>query len=199
MENRDWVVYLIRCSDGSLYCGITNDLENRLKEHDEGKGAKYTRSRGPFELVAASSKMSKSDALRFEYRIKQLPSGKKIIELIKGKEGTAMNLKKELNKVNRQIQALTTKVEKLIVATDKIKNPKAAKANPAKKAVGGKKANLTAIDSVLKIIKQSKKGVNTATLMKKTGFNEKKIFNNIYKLKQQGKIRTEAKGIYLLA
>ena len=77
MENRDWAVYLLRCSDGSLYCGITNNLQKRLAEHDSGKGAKYTRSRRPVELVAVSSKMSKSDALKFEYRVKQLPSGLK--------------------------------------------------------------------------------------------------------------------------
>jgi putative endonuclease len=85
MENRDWVVYLIHCADRSLYCGITNDLKKRLTEHDAGKGAKYTRSRRPVELVAVSPKMSKSDALKFEYRIKKLPSGRKIIELTTGR------------------------------------------------------------------------------------------------------------------
>ena len=118
MGNRDWVVYLIRCADKSLYCGITNNLEKRLAEHGSGKGAKYTRSRRPVELVADSSKMSKSDALKFEYRIKQLPSGKKIIELIEDAGETETAIKKELDKVGKEIRALAKKVEKLIVATE---------------------------------------------------------------------------------
>jgi len=195
MENRDWVVYLIRCSDESLYCGITNNLQKRLTEHGSGKGAKYTRSRRPVKLIAASSEMSKSDALKFEYRVKQLPSGKKIIELNKGKE-KSMDIKKELQAVNKGIKTITKKVEKLIVAAGKFKNPKITKSNPVKKVTGKKPANLTAIDAVFAVIKRSKKGVDTATLMKKTGFNEKKIFNNVYKLKKQGKIKTEKKGIY---
>ena len=86
MNKRQWIVYLIRCSDESLYCGITNNLKNRLMVHNSGKGAKYTRSRRPIEFVGASCKMSKSDALKLEYRIKQVPVGKKIFELIKGED-----------------------------------------------------------------------------------------------------------------
>jgi putative endonuclease len=86
MNKRRWVVYLIRCSDESLYCGITNNLKNRLTVHNSGKGAKYTRSRRPIEFVGASFKMTKSDALKLEYRIKQVPAGKKIFELIKGED-----------------------------------------------------------------------------------------------------------------
>jgi len=203
MENRDWVVYLIRCADASLYCGITNNLQKRLAEHDSGKGAKYIRSRRPVELVAASSKMSKSDALKFEYQVKQLPSGKKIIELNKGKE-KSMDIKQELVKVNREIQSLTKKVEKLIVAAGKLEKAKIIKAKPAKrtaekKAALNKPAKLTAIDAVLAVIKRSKKGADTATLIQKTGFNEKKIFNNVYKLKKQGKIKAEKKGFYKIA
>ena len=47
-----WFVYLARCADDTLYCGITNDLVERVIAHNCGKGAKYTRGRGPFELVA---------------------------------------------------------------------------------------------------------------------------------------------------
>ena len=77
MDKRLWVVYLIRCSDESLYCGTTNNLKNRLAAHNSGKDAKYTRSRRPVELVAASSEMTKSDALKLEYRVKQVPASKK--------------------------------------------------------------------------------------------------------------------------
>ena len=81
MSEKRWVVYLVRCSDHSLYCGISNDLQSRLQEHNSGLGAKYTRSRRPVELVCTSQEMTKSDALKLEYRIKQLPAAKKITEL----------------------------------------------------------------------------------------------------------------------
>ena len=78
MNNTKWVVYLVQCSDKSLYCGISNDFESRLIEHNSGKGAKYTRSRRPVELIAVSPEMTKSEALKLEYRIKKLPADKKI-------------------------------------------------------------------------------------------------------------------------
>ena len=81
---KKWVVYLVRCSDNSLYCGISNDLPGRLKEHNAGKGAKYTKSRRPVELVGTSREMTRSDALKLEYRIKQLPADRKIMKLVKG-------------------------------------------------------------------------------------------------------------------
>lgn len=67
-----WFVYLVRCNDGSLYCGITNDLQHRINAHNSGKGAKYTRGRGPVELVYVKHMGSKSDALKFEHKVKQL-------------------------------------------------------------------------------------------------------------------------------
>ncbi len=82
MDKRQWLVYLLRCSDESLYCGITNDLKNRLIAHNSGRGAKYTRSRRPVELVGASVAMTKSDALKLEYRVKNVPAGSKYYELI---------------------------------------------------------------------------------------------------------------------
>lgn len=81
MGNSTWVVYLVRCSDNSLYCGTSNDIESRLAEHNSGKGAKYTRSRRPVKLIGISSKMTKSEALKLESRIKKLPAGKKIAKL----------------------------------------------------------------------------------------------------------------------
>jgi len=66
-----------------LYCGITNDLKNRLASHNTGRGARYTKSRRPVELAGASSEMTKSDALKLEYRIKQAPADSKISELRK--------------------------------------------------------------------------------------------------------------------
>jgi len=82
MNENKWIVYLVRCSDESLYCGITNNLKNRLIAHNSGRGAKYKRSRRPVELVGASSAMTKSDALKLEYRVKHVPVGSKYYELI---------------------------------------------------------------------------------------------------------------------
>jgi putative endonuclease len=118
--SRQWVVYLIRCSDGSLYCGITNDLKNRLVAHNSGRGAKYTRSRTPVELVGASSEMTKSDALKLEYRVKQLPAGKKNLELSTDKSQMTMRLKKDLTAVRKTLEVLVDKTESLLKAVDKL-------------------------------------------------------------------------------
>jgi predicted GIY-YIG superfamily endonuclease len=67
-----WKVYLLRCSDDSLYCGTTTDIERRLHEHNHGTGARYTRSRLPAELAWLSDELTKADAFREEYRIKRL-------------------------------------------------------------------------------------------------------------------------------
>ncbi len=82
----DWKVYLLKCSDHSLYCGITNDIQARIAKHNAGKGAKYTQSRLPVELVAVSKEYSKSDALKLEYFIKQQPAGEKIEALKQGRK-----------------------------------------------------------------------------------------------------------------
>lgn len=67
-----YYVYLLKCSDGTLYCGYTNDLEKRVKTHNAGLGAKYTRSRLPVELLYSERYDEKSDALKREYFIKHL-------------------------------------------------------------------------------------------------------------------------------
>ena len=65
-------MYILRCKDNSLYTGWTNNLENRLKMHNEGTGAKYTRGRGPCQLVYFETFESKNEALKREYFIKKL-------------------------------------------------------------------------------------------------------------------------------
>jgi putative endonuclease len=72
-----WFVYFLRCSDNSLYCGITTDLDRRLEAHSAGTGARYTRSRLPVQLVWFSEKPDKSEALQEEYRIKRLQKDEK--------------------------------------------------------------------------------------------------------------------------
>ena len=120
-------------------------------------------------------------------------------------------LKKDLQSLQREIKALGRKMEKLIKEFDKGKkakitkkvtaNPTKAKTTkkaPAKKAPAKKRSSkLTATDQVLNIIKRSKKGVDTATLMKKTGFNQKKVTNILQRTFKQGKIKRVEKGIYV--
>ena len=65
-------VYILRCADGTLYTGWTNDLAKRLQAHNVGRGAKYTRGRGPVQLVYQHSYDTKEEALREEIRIKKL-------------------------------------------------------------------------------------------------------------------------------
>ena len=199
MNKRQWVVYLIRCSDETLYCGTTNNLKNRLEAHNSGKGAKYTRSRRPVELVGVSSEMTKSDALKLEYRVKQVPASKKCLEFKKGAKEMTKNLKKNLQAINREIKVLVKKVDQMIVAVGKLEEVKTAKAKPAKKSTTKNSAKLTAADIIFGIIKTSKKGVNVSTLMEKTGFNKRKIYDNVKVLKKQGKIKSTGKGVYVKA
>ena len=77
-KDENWKVYLVKCTDNSLYCGIAKDVVGRIEKHNSGKGAKYTRSRYPVELVAVSSEISKSEALKLEHVIKKQPAGDKI-------------------------------------------------------------------------------------------------------------------------
>lgn len=71
-------VYMLRCKDGSLYTGWTNDLEHRLAMHNSGRGAKYTRGRGPLELVYSQELPDKEAALRRECAIKKLRREQKL-------------------------------------------------------------------------------------------------------------------------
>lgn len=73
MSNKSaWHVYLLRCSDDSLYCGCTNNLDRRVRTHNRGKGAKYTRSRLPAELVWSEGGHDASSAMKREAEIKRL-------------------------------------------------------------------------------------------------------------------------------
>jgi putative endonuclease len=71
-------VYLLRCGDGSLYCGWTNDLDRRVAAHAAGKGGRYTASRRPVELAAALPMPDRSAAMREEVRIKRLTRDQKL-------------------------------------------------------------------------------------------------------------------------
>jgi putative endonuclease len=67
-----WKVYIVKCSDGSLYTGCTTDVESRVETHNQGKGAKYTQGRLPVKLVYHEVGLTHSAALKREYQIKQL-------------------------------------------------------------------------------------------------------------------------------
>ena len=80
---KNWHVYLVLCSDGTLYCGISTCVESRVKAHngewaDNRAGAKYTSGRRPVTLVAKSGPMSHCMAATWEARIKRLPKGRKV-------------------------------------------------------------------------------------------------------------------------
>jgi len=69
-EDIHWSLYIVRCADGSLYTGIAKDVEARVVQHNNGRGARYTRGRGPVTLVYREVAGSHGDALRREYAIK---------------------------------------------------------------------------------------------------------------------------------
>ena len=112
-----------------------------------------------------------------------------------------MTTKKELTALRKEFKAMDRKLEKLLKAIEqgKTKAAKASKAKaPKKKSPAAKKATkTTATDQVLNIINRSKKGVDTASLMKKTGFNQKKITNILHRTFKAGKIKRADKGIYV--
>jgi len=124
-------------------------------------------------------------------------------------------MKKELQSVKKDLNALAKRLDKLIAAAAKVETkpkkkaakktaPKKAaqKAAPKKtvtKAAPKKAEKVTASDTVLKIIQRLKNGTDTAGLMKKTGFDQKKVSNIIFKLKKQGKITSPKKGLYVKA
>ncbi len=143
MAEQLWVVYLVQCSDHSLYCGITNNLKNRLAAHNSGKGAKYTRYRRPVTLVATSSGMTRREALQLEYRVKQVPCSRKQHELTNRKDEMIMSIKTELvDAVLKQIKSLTKAIEKMITGSskpEKASKKKSAKKKPAAKKKGAAK------------------------------------------------------------
>ena len=76
MEKK-WLLYILQCKDGTLYTGITNDLTHRLEAHNSGKGAKYTRGRGPVKLCFVEYCENRAAALRREYQVKQMTTAEK--------------------------------------------------------------------------------------------------------------------------
>jgi len=80
-----WTVYILKCADGTLYTGVTNDMERRLAQHTDGTGAKYTRGRGPLELLHTENHRTRGRALRREAEIKSWSREEKLRFTAKGK------------------------------------------------------------------------------------------------------------------
>ena len=74
----NWVVYILKCGDGSLYTGITSNIEARMLAHEDGKGAKYTKGRGPFFLAYKELCINRSEATKREMDIKKLSQQEKV-------------------------------------------------------------------------------------------------------------------------
>ncbi len=122
-------------------------------------------------------------------------------------------LKREFKSVLKSLKALSQKTEKMIKTLDKLEKSqmgkktrvkakpkaKAIKKAPVRKLAASKKTKLTAADTILSVIKRSRKGVDTAALTKKTGLEGRKIWDITYRLKKQGKIKKDRKGLYLKA
>jgi putative endonuclease len=73
-----WTVYILACADGTLYTGITTDLPRRLAQHEQGKGAKYTRGRGPYTMLYTETCKARGQALKREAAIKALDRAEKL-------------------------------------------------------------------------------------------------------------------------
>ena len=74
----EWIVYILECSDGTLYTGVTNNLEARIQKHEDGTGAKYTRGRGPFKMIFSEIHADRSSASKREAEIKRLDRTEKL-------------------------------------------------------------------------------------------------------------------------
>lgn len=82
MEEKSWFVYILECLDGSFYTGITNDLEKRMTAHKNGTGSKYVRAKGFKQLISSKKYLTKSEALKVEYKIKKLSKNEKLKFLV---------------------------------------------------------------------------------------------------------------------
>lgn len=93
MDNKEncWYIYILECFDKTLYTGITNNVEKRIKQHNAGKGAKYTKIRLPVKLKALFEAENRSQASKEEYRIKQLTREEKL--MLCEKQLTLKNIK----------------------------------------------------------------------------------------------------------
>ncbi len=91
-----WFLYILKCGDGTLYTGITNDLARRVRQHNDGSASRYTRSRLPVKLVYRESCRGRSHALKKEFAVKSLSRNEKEEYIITSKSTSCQNGKKIL-------------------------------------------------------------------------------------------------------
>lgn len=103
-----WYLYLIECQDGSLYAGITNDLAKRYAAHVSGKGAKYTRSHPPKQLLGWEAYENRSEASKAEYALKQLHVSQKRVYLLQMQTGTLPSATSTKESFSASIEVLPT-------------------------------------------------------------------------------------------
>lgn len=100
----EWYVYLLKCSDGTLYCGSTTDLIRRLEEHARGKGARYTRGRLPIRLVAFAGTHDRSSAQKLEARVKRKRPLQKVLLLEHARNQSDENNRWRFDKIGEERQ-----------------------------------------------------------------------------------------------
>lgn len=99
-----WFLYLARCADGTLYCGIARDVAQRIAAHDAGTGARYTRGRGPLQVLLTRRCKDQGRALRLEYAIKQLSRADK--EQLVAERSRLDRMVRQLNRVQTRSDAM---------------------------------------------------------------------------------------------
>ena len=98
-----WFVYMLRCSDASLYTGVAKDIEKRFKVHSAGKGARYTRTRLPLEIVYRETCKSRTDALVREFNVKKLkPKRKQTLVEAYGLGGKALRIAIRASRIKKR-------------------------------------------------------------------------------------------------
>lgn len=112
MESKGHYFYVLMCNDGSYYAGYTNDLQKRLKTHNEGKGAKYTRGRLPVSIIYHEEFQTKQEAMKAEYAFKQLDRKKKEKFLMK-EVGEAHETTKSFKEKNGSLYLVPTPIGNL--------------------------------------------------------------------------------------
>ena len=78
LDNQPWYVYIIMCKDKTLYTGITINIKKRLLDHENSRGAKYTKNRGPFTLIYSEKSLNRAEASQREYQIKKMTRAQKL-------------------------------------------------------------------------------------------------------------------------
>jgi putative endonuclease len=139
--DRNWVVYLVRCADQSLYCGITNDLKNAWMPTILAKGPNIRDPEHPSSFWEPVSQMTKSEALKLEHRIKKTPANRKLTELDNGKAYPKMkntqilqDIQKELQSVVKSFQQLADSLGNMATAVGKLAQPDSSKATQSQKS-----------------------------------------------------------------